>query len=648
MRYTVGMWMDLQPYHRDDRRAAARFGRAAGGAWGARRLRAALLAAAASALALLLPGIALAAGAVDEELSEGEATSQREEARAAILAKTVSRPGGQEWELGAPGGTWLSSLTNDPKTFNTLTARDGDTRAVVDLLFDHLADYDPYEREFIPNLASFTVEVDEEADSLTVFYTLRDDLYWTTLADPATRVPVTADDVVFWYDEIEGDQELQQPGYAGQFIELPDGSEARIEANRIDARTVAFHYPRIVANPILSTNMSFGPRYLYEPAKREGGAEGVLNLFSIDTDPATIPSVGPYYVAEYEPGVRVVAVRNPNYWKRDAAGVPLPYLERVIYQIVPDRNTELLLFKEGNKDSYSLRPEDLDELLNVAEPDFTVYNGGASLGSAFIAFNQNPDTMDELVHSWFSQTRFRQAMSALLNRDRIASQVYRGLAEPALHFFARANPYFDESIRQEFSYDPERARELLAEIGIRPNAEGLMEDAAGNHVEFNLHVGAENNVGVDVMNIFADELKAVGITGNVRAIDFQKLVEMLTSTYDWHVATASLGANYWPSGGSNVWQSKGNFHLWHPLQEEPATDWEARVDYLYNEGRFTIDRERAKAIYDEYQRLLLDQAPMTYIVHPLSFLAVRDKWANVFYDTLGGLDSDYLYLRAAE
>ena len=611
----------------------------------ARGLRAALLAAAA---AVLLPGIALAAGAVDEELSEGEATSQREQARAAILAKTVSRPGGQEWELGAPGGTWLSSITNDPKTFNTLNARDGDTRAVVDLLFDYLADYDPYEREFIPNLASFTVEVDEEADSLTVIYTLRDDLYWTTLADPAARVPVTADDVVFWYDEIEGDQELQQPGYAGQFIELPDGSEARIEVSRIDARTVAFHYPRIVANPILSTNMNFGPRHLYEPAKREGGAEGVLNLFSIDTDPATIPSVGPYYVAEYEPGVRVVAVRNPNYWKRDAAGGPLPYVERVIYQIVPDRNTELLLFREGNKDSYSLRPEDLDELLNVAEPDFTVYNGGAALGSAFIAFNQNPDTMDELVHSWFSQTEFRQAMSALLNRDRIASQVYRGLAEPALHFFARANPYFDESIAQEFSYDPERARELLAEIGIRPNAEGLMEDAAGNHVEFNLHVGAENNVGVDVMNIFADELKAVGITGNVRPIDFQKLVEMLTSTYDWHVATASLGANYWPSGGSNVWQSKGNFHLWHPLQEEPATDWEARVDYLYNEGRFTIDRERAKAIYDEYQRLLLDQAPLTYIVHPLSFLAVRNKWGNVFYDTLGGLESDYLYLRAAE
>ena len=114
----------------------------------------------------------------------------------------------------------------------------------------------------------------------------------------------------------------------------------------------------------------------------------------------------------------------------------------------------------------------------------------------------------------------------------------------------------------------------------------------------------------------------------MRPIDFQKLVQMLTSTYDWHVATASLGSNYWPEGGSNVWQSKGNFHLWHPLQEEPYTEWEARVDHLYNEGRFTIDKEKAKAVYDEYQQLLLDQVPMTYLVYPLRFLRCATSGAT--------------------
>ena len=114
-------------------------------------------------VAAMLSLLAATAGAraVEEEMTEVAAMSQREQARAEILAKTVSRPGGQEWELGTVGATWLGSINNDPKTFNTMSARDGDTGAVVGVLFDYLADYDPYTREFLPNLASFEVEVDE-------------------------------------------------------------------------------------------------------------------------------------------------------------------------------------------------------------------------------------------------------------------------------------------------------------------------------------------------------------------------------------------------------------------------------------------------------------------------------------------------------
>jgi peptide/nickel transport system substrate-binding protein len=253
--------------------------------------------------------------------------------------------------------------------------------------------------------------------------------------------------------------------------------------------------------------------------------------------------------------------------------------------------------------------------------------------------------MDEKVYTWFSQTKFRQAMSSMLNRKRIAEQVYRGLAVPAHHFFARANPYYDESIRLEYTYNPERAVKLLSEIGITRNSQGEMVDRDGNRIEFTMNVGAENNIGVDMCAIFEDELASIGIKANVRPIDFQKLVEMLINTYEWEVVTVSLGPNYWPEGGSNVWQSTGNFHLWHPLQDEPATEWEAKIDALYNEGRFTLDRVKAKKIYDEYQRLILEQMPLMYIVHPLSFLAVRDKWDNVFYDTLEGLDSTYVFLK---
>ncbi|TVR85624.1 MAG: ABC transporter substrate-binding protein, partial [Spirochaetaceae bacterium] len=333
-----------------------------------------------------------------EEIHEDDIVTGRIDSRETILERTVSRPGGEEpFRVGAVGGTWISSINNDPRTFNTLTARDGDTRTVIDPLFDFLADYDPYKREFTPALATFEVHADEDNDSLRVVYTLRDELYWTTPnSSPDTWVEVTSDDVVYWYNEINGDRSLQLPGYAGQFIEMPDGTAARIEVERIDDRSFAFIYPRIVANPILSTNMQFGPRHIFQPAKEAGGAEGVLDLFSVDTPVREIPSVGQYHLIEYDPGVRVVLQRNPNYWKTDEAGTSLPYIERIEYRIVPDKNSEFLMFRDGSRDSYSTRPEDLDTLLRQPNPDYTVFNGGATLGSAFFTFNQNPNTLDPL------------------------------------------------------------------------------------------------------------------------------------------------------------------------------------------------------------------------------------------------------------
>lgn len=581
-----------------------------------------------------------------EEIHEDDIAAGQIDSRETILERTVSRPGGEDpFQVGEVGGTWTSSINNDPRTFNTLTARDADTRTVIDPLFDFLADYDPYTREFTPALASFQVDADEANDSLRVVYTLRDELYWTTPdSSPDSWVAVTSDDVVYWYNEIDGDRSLQLPGYAGQFIEMPDGSSARIEIEKIDDRSFAFIYPRIVSNPILSTNMQFGPRHIFQPAKEQGGAEGVLDLFSVDTPVRSIPSVGQYHLVEYDPGVRVVLQRNPNYWKTDDAGTSLPYIERVEYRIVPDKNSEFLMFRDGSRDSYSTRPEDLDTLLTEPDPDYTVFNGGASLGSGFFTFNQNPDTLDPLKYSWFSQTEFRQAMSSMLNRERIVRQVYRGLAEPAHHFFARANPMFDEDIQLEYTFNPDRAIELLESIGIRRDSDGTMRDAEGNAIDFTINLGAENNIGIDLAQIFSDELSEIGVRARVRPIDFQRVVEMLTNTYDWEVVTVSLGANYWPSSGSNVWQSSGNFHLWNPLQDSPATEWEARIDYLYNEGRFTLDQEEAKEIYDEFQRILLEELPVMYTVHPWSFLAVRDRWQNVRYDTLDGLKSERLYL----
>jgi len=576
-----------------------------------------------------------------EELSQEEIDALKTGDRPAILDQMIEKHGPADWDIGTPGGTWTSTISNDPKTFNLATNNEGETGDILDLLFPALAAYDPYKKEFIPDLASFEIEVNEESKTLDVIYTLKENIYWTS-PDGSINIELSSDDIVYWYNEIAGDPELQNPLYNSQFVDMPDGSRERITIEKLDKYRFVFHFPRIIANPILASNSQFGPRYLFEEAKKNGGINGIRELLTIDTDVMTIPSAGAYHIVEFSPGVRLRLKRNPGFYKTDEAGNPLPYFDEIIYKIVPETNTKYLLFKSGDIDVYGARPEDLDELLKDSK-DYDVYNGGQSLGSSFISFNQNEEAMAPLQYSWFSQKEFRQAMSCMLNRQRIADQVYRGLAVPAHYIFARANPMFDPAIKNPYIYNVDHALELLNSIGMNQGEDGLMYDALGNKVEFEITVGTGSNIGIDMMNIFSDELSQIGITAKVRPIDFQKLVSLLTETYDWQVVTVALGSNYWPSGGVNVWPSSGNLHLWHPLQESPATDWEARIDYLYNEGRFTLDPADRKVIYDEFQTLLLEQQPLIYMVYPMSFSAFRHGWGNIYFDTLGVPDGNRIY-----
>ena len=95
-----------------------------------------------------------------------------------------------------------------------------------------------------------------------------------------------------------------------------------------------------------------------------------------------------------------------------------------------------------------------------------------------------------------------------------------------------------------------------------------------------------------------------------------------------------------------IWPSSGNLHLWYPLQKSPATDWEARIDYLYNEGSYTIDKIKAKEIWDEYQSILLEQCPAIYLVSVRGFYAVNNRWdfSNFYFDNKNGAMNTRVFL----
>jgi peptide/nickel transport system substrate-binding protein len=597
--------------------------------------------------ACLLAPLALLACSKPEELSEEDIQTLTPSGVNEIIAKTTTKPWkGEAFIPGVLKGSWISATHADPKSFNMLIAEsDSATAGVVAMMHEYLVDYDVIKREWQPLCATPEVVVHEEAGTLDVIYTLRENLFWSYyLSD--RKEPVTSDDVVFWYNEISGDAEFQSSSFYQQFVTMQDGREMHVDIERLDERRFVFHFPRIVAEPLLATNMDFGPRHIYQAAKQRGGVEAVRALFSVDTDPKTIPSMGKWFLAEYTVGQRLVFQRNPYYWNKDVNGVSIPYIETQVVQIVPEENTQFLLFKEGSLESYTARPEDLDELVNASSPAYTVFNADGALSARFWTFNQNPANKDTPQYEWFTQTAFRQAMSCLLNRDRIITQVYRGLAEPKLTVYPEPSRFYDASISLQYTYNTAKALELLASIGMKQDS-GVLRDAQGRAVEFDLTIQSEDAVVSDTASIIVDELSKIGVKVNIRVLEFQKMVEQLFSTYQWQSLIIGLsGSGIFPSQGSNTWPSNGNLHLWHPNQPSPATDWEARLDYLYNEGCYTIDAAQATAYWDEFQRIVLEQCPIVYLLRSRSFTALSNRWdmTNVYYDNLNGFETNYVFL----
>jgi len=574
-----------------------------------------------------------------------------QQAKALNESSAVHKPYlGQTYAAGQTGGIWYDVIGGDPKSFNFLIAeRDGETAGILAPLNDYLVDYDVIQKKWVPRIASYEIKVNKDSSTMDVIYTLRDDLYWSFYNDSKPKVKVTADDVVFWYNEIYCDKEMGSSAYNSQFIELDNGETGLVTIEKLSQRKFAFHFPTLIADPVLFTNMNFGPAFIYKKAKDEGGADAVKNLHTVDMNPQDLPSMGTYFITEYLPGQRVVYERNPDYWNKDSNGISVNYPEKNIAQIAGDSNLRLLLFQEGKTETYSPSPDRVYDLLQEADKyDYTVFAADGSYNASFWSFNQNPQNEEWKCYKWFTKKEFRQAMSCLLNRDRICLQVYRGMAEPKYDFFPEANAFYDKTVELDYKFDRERAVKLLESIGIKRADDGLMYDTEGNRIEFDLSVASENTTGNKIAQIITDECRKTGITINVRQTDFQALVEQLTDSYDWQSIIIGLGGgSLFPTQGSNVWVTTGNLHLWYPLQESPATEWEGRVDELYNSAKCIVNSEKARPYWKEYQQIILEQCPVIYLCRSKSYFAIHNKWdlTNVYYDNMSGALTDKVYLR---
>ncbi|MDX6269752.1 MAG: peptide/nickel transport system substrate-binding protein, partial [Acidobacteriota bacterium] len=245
---------------------------------------------------------------------------------------------------GTRGGSLTYRLTSPPKTFNYMLAADEPTIYVSFFLIgSRLVELNHDDQTYAPALAE-SWKLSDDGKSVEV--TLRDGLKFSD------GQPLTSDDVAFTLRTLY-DERVTSPIYRDAM--LVGGKP--IEVTVADARHLRLGFAEAIAVPEnYMSNLNVLPRHTLEGAL---GKNEFNNSYGVTSDPAGIVTAGAFAVESSTPGERVTLKRNPHYWKRDAAGNQLPYLDRLVLEVVADENNALTRLGQGTLDILDrVRPTD--------------------------------------------------------------------------------------------------------------------------------------------------------------------------------------------------------------------------------------------------------------------------------------------------
>ena len=522
-------------------------------------------------------------------------------------------------EVGKPGGD-----------LRMLIGRERDTRFFNTYGYAHLIAYTPQLDLVADILESFEVE-----DGRIFTLHLRKGHKWSD------GTPFTAEDIRFFWDDIENNDDLT---FSGPDIRLlVDGEKPVVE--KLDDLTIRWSWSkpnRFFLPALAAANQLF----IYRPAHylkqfhkkyaepealaaaiKENGARDWIQLFLRkdrlnDFDDPDMPTLQPWHLVTRPPSTRFIAERNPNFHRVDEKGQQLPYLDRFIFDIV---DSKLVPIKTGagetDLQSRYLVFKDYT-FLRESEPR----NGLTTLlwpeaRSSHLAIYPNLNATDEVWRGLFRNLDFRKALALGIDRDAISQFLYAGLATPANNTILPDSPLWDESLGAEcVAFDPDRANEILDGLGLdKRNAAGTRLLPDGRPMEVVIESSGEDNEQSDVLELIADQWAQIGLKISSKPSDRQVMRQRvyagsaLMSMFfgiDNGVPTSSMPPkDFAPTaqGDQLQWPKWGQYYETKGEAGEPPDLPEAkRLMDLYGEW-ITASEEREEEIWHEMLKIYASQ-----------------------------------------
>ena len=430
----------------------------------------------AAAFAVLGATGAVAAGAAGQTSSSTTSTSS--------TASTTTAGSGSVLRIG-----WAQ----EAHTLNVFTGQDEEDYNVWALNFDLLVNFSPKDLTPSPGIAK---SWDISPDKKTITFHLIDGKW-------SDGKPITSADVKYSLNVLGGNGALFT-SYTDNITKIgtPDEHTVVIHTKRPDARIV-------------------GGLFIYIIPKHIWGKVPVKTLTGSYQAKLPLVGSGPYTVTKYDPGHIVILERNP-YFRGPAPGFD-----------------QIQFIKYGTQDAVerALQLGEVDADVEVQASSWERLSNDANITTvksqtpAYTQLTFNSCSKDRCPDASYNpavqDTAIRQAVAYAVDRNRINEIAARGTSYPGEGILPSFYKSFFETPDQDYSYDPDKARQILDAAGWQDNGSDP-RTKGGETASFNLYVRSESAYDIQAAKLVAEEAGQVGIHFNVQVVSTDKLYGLTT------------------------------------------------------------------------------------------------------------------------
>ncbi len=408
-------------------------------------------------------------------------------------------------------------------------------------------------------------------DGLSWTFKLRSGVKWSD------GKAFTADDVAFTFNDIVLKKELGAQNAASysavKTVTVVDLSTVRFDLSRKFAALPSF----------LAYNAGIVPKHVLsaDPLKTTSFNKGVP------------VSTGPFKVEKYTSGQSVTLVRNESYFG------PKPYLDKVVFTVVADPNTQIAQALSGDLQIMILdnkaaveRVKSASGLVVVSRPLVQYY---------WLSLNQTDPR--------FTDVRVRQAFVQAIDRQAIIKSVELGYGSIANSPITPAlAAYYDPSLASKYPFDQAKAKDLLAQAGWTPGPDGVLQKG-GQPFRFTMDVG-QRGVLEPVNALIQQDLKKIGVVADLNTMEWNAYIQKVVVRREY---TASV--NWWtypsdPDVFPYYHSSAAGKGFNIPGYQDP------KLDDLLVQGQSAGDLESRKAVYKQLQAYTSETLPYLFLWYP--------------------------------